>query len=45
VGDPNGSASGCGIRRVGTYGTNPVVAIKVCADKLIDDCTHGWTIA
>jgi len=45
VSDPNGSASGCGIRRVGTYGTNPVVAIKVCVDQVIDECTNGWKIA
>jgi hypothetical protein len=45
VGDPNGSAAGCGIRRVGTYGSNPVVAIKVCKDQLVDECTIGWKIA
>ena len=45
VGDGNGSAAGCGIRRVGTYGTNPVVAIKVCVDQVIDECTNGWKIA
>jgi|tagenome__1003787_1003787.scaffolds.fasta_scaffold19835810_2 hypothetical protein len=44
VGDGNGAASGCGIRRVGTYGTNPVVAIKVCKDMLVDRCTD-WNIA
>ena len=44
VGDGNGSASGCGVRRVGTYGSNPVVAIRVCVDRaLIDSCT-GWNI-
>ena len=45
VGDPNGSAAGCGIRRVGTYGTNPVVAIRVCKEQLVDECTRGWKIA
>lgn len=44
VGDANGSASGCGVGRPGTYGSNPVVAIKVCKDMLIDRCTD-WNIA
>jgi len=40
VGDGNGSAAGCGIRRVGSTAA-PVVQYNVCSDWLIDQCT-GW---
>jgi hypothetical protein len=40
VGDGNGSAAGCGIRRVGSTAA-PVVQYNVCSDQLIDQCT-GW---
>jgi hypothetical protein len=45
VGDGNGAAAGCGVRRVGTYGSNPIVAIKVCVHKAIQDACVGWKIA
>lgn len=40
VGDGNGSAAGCGIRRVGSTAA-PIVQFNVCSDQLIDQCT-GW---
>jgi hypothetical protein len=42
VGDANGSAAGCGIRRVGSA-TYPIVRFNVCSDVAVypDKCT-GW---
>ena len=40
VGDGNGSAAGCGSRRVGSTAA-PVVQFNVCSDQLFDWCT-GW---
>jgi hypothetical protein len=44
VGDANGSAAGCGIRRVGSA-AYPIVRLNVCSDQpLYDPCT-GWVWA
>jgi hypothetical protein len=41
VGDGNGSAAGCGIRRVGSTAA-PVVQFNVCVDGLVWDPCTGW---
>jgi hypothetical protein len=42
VGDANGSAAGCGIRRVGSA-SYPVVRLNVCVDiELRPDSCTGW---
>jgi hypothetical protein len=40
VGDGNGAAAGCGIRRVGSTAA-PIVQYNVCSDQIFDQCT-GW---
>jgi hypothetical protein len=45
VGDANGSAAGCGIRRVGTASV-PIVRFNVCIDvPLVTDSCTGWVWA
>jgi hypothetical protein len=42
VGDANGSAAGCGIRRVGSA-TYPIVRFNVCVDVPLEpDMCTGW---
>jgi hypothetical protein len=41
VGDGNGSAAGCGIRRVGSTAA-PVVQFNVCVEALLWDPCTGW---
>jgi hypothetical protein len=41
VRDGNGSASGCGIKRVGTS-SNPIVEYNVCSDQGILFCMGSW---
>jgi hypothetical protein len=43
VGDGNGSASGCGIRQVGTS-SNPIFRYRLCSNQGLVHVCNGWKL-